>query len=185
MGSVGPMMDLISTLQVVLREAGFMTRLRSIDRSPMVSFEDNTVMGFGCVFANPSDLLANWKATEMSLLTRYAPSLRTAGEKAWNVYCLFLCSSVADSEQNRQVRWIEEDQNRTRKIAACGVETREDLKRALLPILPLQYQPVLQVEDVTDRLRMRIRAIAPRASEVVLVESVSPAEVVRLLGEPS
>lgn len=178
------MIDVLSTMQGVLREAGFTTRLTSIDRSPIVCFEDDTLMGFGCVFEDPGGLLTRWKATEMSLLTRHAASLRIAGEKAWNVYCVFLCGSIADSIQNRQVRWIEEDLERTRKIAGCGLASREDLVRVLLPLLPLQYQPVLQAEDVTQRLQRRIRTIAPRASEVVLDEAVSAAEVVRLLGGP-
>ncbi len=121
----------------------------------------------------------------MSLLTRFAAGFRTAGEKAWNVYCVFLCGSAADSVQNRQVRWIEENLERTRKIAACGLASREDLLRALLPVLPLQYQPVLRAEDVTERLQTRIRTIVPRASHVVLDQAVSPAEVVRLLGGPA
>ena len=177
------MIDVLMTMQVVLREAGFITRLASIDRSSIVCFEDEVLTGFGCIFEKPEDLLARWKNMEMSLLTRYAPSLRAAGEKAWNVYCIFLCSSVADSIHDRQVRWIEEDLDRTRKIAACGLTSREDLVRALLPILPLQYQPLLRAEDVTERLRTRIRTIAPKASDVVLDESVSMAEVVRSLGE--
>jgi hypothetical protein len=177
------MIDLLSTMQVVLREAGFATRLTSVDRSSIVCFEDDTLMGFGCVFEDPKGLLMRWKATEMLLLTRYAPSLRAAGEKAWNVYCIFLCGSAADPIQNRQVRWIEEDLDRTRKLAACGLASREDLLRALLPVLPLQYQPVLRAEDVTERLQIRVRTIARRASSVVLDEDVSPAEVVRLLGE--
>lgn len=179
------MIDLLATLQVILREAGFKTRLISIDQSPSVSFEDDTVMGFACVFADPSDLVASWKDKETLVLNRFAPSLRNAGEKAWNVYCLFLCTAVAETEQDRQVRWIEENQERTRKIAACGLATREDLNRALLPILPLQHQPALQLQDVTERLRTRIRAITPRASDVVLDESVPAIEVVRLLGESS
>lgn len=179
------MIDVLSTLQVVLQEAGFTTRLTSIDRSSIVCFEDDTLMGFGCAFEDPSGLLTRWKATEMSLLRRYAPSLCAAGEKAWNVYCLFLCGAAADPIQNREVRWIEEDLDRTRKIAACGVASREDLKRALLPVLPLQYQPVLRPEDVTERLQARIRTIAPRASQVVLNEAVSVVEAVRFLGEPA
>lgn len=179
------MIDVLSTMQVVLREAGFTTRLTSIDRSSIVCFEDDTLIGFGCVFDGPSSLLTRWKATEKSLLTRYAARFRIAGEKAWNVYCVFLCGSAANSIQNRQVRWIEEDLERTRKVAACGLASREDLLRALLPVLPLQYQPVLRAEDVTERLQTRIRTIAPRASDVVLDQAVSPAEVVRLLGGPA
>ncbi len=179
------MIDVLSTMQVVLREAGFTTRLTSIDRSSMVCFEDDTLIGFGCVFDDPSSLLTRWKATEKLILTRYAARFRIAGEKAWNVYCVFLCGSAADSIQNRQVRWIEEDLERTRKVAACGLASREDLLRALLPVLPLQDQPVLRAEDVTERLQTRIRTIAPRASDVVLDQAVSPAEVVWLLGGPA
>lgn len=178
------MINLLSTMQVLLREAGFNTRLTSIDRYSVVCFEDDTLMGFGWIFDNSDELLSRWKAAEMSILTRYAPGFRVAGEKAWNVYSVFLCSLGAGPSQNRQVRWIEEDLERTRKIAACGLASREDLIRALLPILPLQYQPTLRTEDVTDRLQRRIRTIAPKASDVALDETVAPAEVVRLLGEP-
>jgi hypothetical protein len=179
------MIDLLSTMQVVLREAGFTTRLTSIDRSPVVCFEDDALMGFGSVLSNPGELLEQWKATEMSLLTRYALDFRAAGEKAWNVYCVFLCGASADPSQSRQVRRIEEDLERTRKIAACGLASREDLVRVLLPVLPLQYQPALRAEDVTERLQRRIRTISPRASDVALDEAVPAAEVVRLLGGPA
>lgn len=179
------MIDVLSTLQVVLREASFATHLRSIDNSSIVSFEDDTLLGFGCLFANPGTLLERWKNMELSLLTHYAAHLRTAGDKAWNVYCIFLCSAAADPVQNRQVRWVEEDLERTRKIAACGLSSREDLVRALLPVLPLRYQPALRAENVTERLQTRIHAIAPRASHVVLDKSISPVEVSRILGERS
>ncbi|MFZ0928497.1 MAG: hypothetical protein WAN11_07845 [Syntrophobacteraceae bacterium] len=176
------MIDVFSILQVLLREAGFITHLDSIDRTSIACFEDDVLSGFCCVFEEPESLLSRWKAMEMSFLKRYAPSLRTAGEKAWNVYCVFLCSPPADADQKRQVHWIEEDLNRTRKLAACGLTSRHDLVRTLLPILPLQYQPVVRPDDVTERLRTRIRIISPNASDIVLDESVAPAEVVRLLG---
>jgi hypothetical protein len=178
------MIDVLSTMQVVLQEANFITHLTSINRSQVVHFEDDTLMGFGCVFDDPDELLNNWKTSETSLLTRYAPSLRLAGDKAWNVYSVFVCGPAGDSLQSRQVRWIEEDLDRTRKIAACGIATREDLMRALLPVLPLQFQAVLRPEDVTERLKRRILNIAPKAANVALEESIPVAEVVRLLGAP-
>jgi hypothetical protein len=178
------MIDIFSTLQLVLREAGFSTRLVSIEHSSIVCFEDDTLLGFGCIFENPANLLDRWKETEMSLLKRFAPSVRAAGEKAWNVYCLFLCGAPADPIRNRQVRWVEENLERTRKVAACGLKTREDILRALLLVLPLQNQPELRPENITERLQTRIRTIAPSTQKVVLDQSVSPTEVVRLLGEP-
>lgn len=177
------MIDVFSALQVVLQEAGFTTHLVSIDRSSVVCFEDEVITGFGCVFEEPEHLLNRWNAMEISFLKRYAPSLRIAGEKAGNVYCVFLCSSPADPYQNRQVHWIEEDLNRTRKLAACGLASREDLVRALLPILPLQYQPVLKPDDVKERLRNRIRMISPKASDIILDESIAPSEAIRSLGD--
>jgi hypothetical protein len=177
------MIDVLSSMHLVLREAGFITRLASIERSSIVCFEDEILSGFGCVFANPRELLAEWKAMEMALLTHFSPSLRAAREKAWNIYCIFLCASDADAEQNREVRWIEEDLERTRKIAACGLLSRDDIVRALLPILPLQYKPALRAEDANDRLQTRIRGISPKASQIVLDETISTAEVIRLLGE--
>lgn len=179
------MIDLLASTQVELRKAGYTTRLESMNRSSVVCFEDIVVTGFALVFADPVTLVAEWKDTESALLRRHAPSLRAAGDKAWNVYCVFLSESPAPADLDRQIRWIEEDLNRTRKIAACGISSREDLIRALLPILPLQYQARLRAGDITERLRARIQGIAPKASEVVLNDSVPPAEVVRLLGESS
>jgi len=179
------MTDVLSTTHVLLREAGFTTHLASIDGSSILCFEDDVLIGFCRVFEDPESLLRSWKDAERSLLEHYASSLRAAGEKAWNVYCVFLCGLAAGPDRSRQVRWIEEDLDRTRKVAACDLASREDLVRALLPVLPLQYEPMLRPEDVTERLRTRIRAISPRVSDTALDESVSPAEVVRLLGGPA
>jgi len=94
------------------------------------------------------------------------------------------CSGHANEVELRQIRWIEEDLERTRKIAACGLTTRDDVVTALLPLLPLQYQPLLDSEDLdlTRRLRKRIATIAPTAANAALDDAVSPAEVVRILG---
>ena len=56
---------------------------------------------------------------------------------------------------------------------------------ALLPVLPIQYRPRLEEEDLTDRLKERIASIAPAAANVALDDNVPPADVVRLLGAPT
>jgi hypothetical protein len=90
----------------------------------------------------------------------------------------------ATLDQTREIQWIEEDQERTRKIAACGFASTADIITALLPLLPLQYQPSLDSEDfdLTQRLLKRIETIAPAAKDTVLNKEVLAAEVVRLLG---
>lgn len=177
------MIDLTASLQIVLQDVHFRTSLASLEGSTVVCFEDDVIMGFACTYTTPAELLTQWRSAEMSLLRRYAPNFRAAGDKAWNVYFAFLCPAVADKSQRREIQWIEEDLERTRKIASCGVATRADLIRALLPLLPLQYQPLLEPPDLTGRLRVRIRAIAPEVEEAALNTEVSAEDVVRLLTE--
>lgn len=119
---------------------------------------------------------------QSALLARHALRFRAAEEKAWNVYSILLCAEQGKEEQTREIRRIEEDLERTRKIAACGLAGREDIVTALLPVLPIQYRPVLEGGDLTERLKRRIAAIAPAAVDVVLNEEVPAREVAALLG---
>lgn len=177
------MIDLLSTCQMLLKDANFNVRLSNVGGASVVCFEDGALIGFCCQFENPEILLDKWKSTEQEILVRFAPNFRSAGDKAWNVYCVFLSPAIASDAQKREVSWIEEDLDRTRKIAACGVSSREQVIRALLPILPIQHQATLLDAEVTERLKRRISDISPNAVHVALEPSVAPAEVVRRLGE--
>ena len=179
------MTDLISTLQIVLQDAGYQTWLASVDHITAVGFEDDAVMGFACAFDDAQSLLDHWRPVEAALLNRYAPRFREAQDKAWNVYSIFLSGAQANEDQTREVRQIEEDLERTRKLAACGLAGHDDVVLALLPVLPIQYRPRLDNEDLTERLRKRIATIAPAAAEAVLDDKIAPAEVVRMLGAPA
>jgi hypothetical protein len=179
------MTDLRSPVQIVLQDAGYETWLSSVGGEPVIVFEDDAVMGFACIFANVSSLLQRWYDMETAVLTTHASALQRGGDKTWNVYCVFLCSGGADRNQAREVRWIEEDLERTRKIAACGLTNREQIVAALLPLLPFQYRPVLDSEefDVNQRLKKRISDIASGAASAALDSSVPASEVVRILGD--
>lgn len=179
------MTDITSTVQIVLEEAGYVVWLASVDQITAVCFEDEAVMGFACVFGEPRDLLERWRSTETALLHRHAARFRAAEEKAWNVYAIFLCGKDGTEEETREIRGIDEDLERTRKIASCGLAGKEEVITALLPVLPIQYRPVLEGEDLTERLKKRITAIAPAAAEVALNEDVPAREVAALLGEKS
>jgi hypothetical protein len=181
------MTDLRSPVQVVLQEAGYETWLSSVSGETVINFEDAAVMGFVCMFDDVASMLLRWRDMESGLLTAHAPALQRGGDKTWNVYCAFLCSGVPDKVQAREVRWIEEDLERTRKIAACGLANREQVVNALLPLLPIQYQPVLDSEefDLTQRLKKRIADIAPGAANAALDDVIPAAEVARMLGARS
>lgn len=179
------MTDIPSTVQIVLQEAGYKTWLVPIESFAIVCFEDDAVMGFVCGFDDPGALLARWRSIESLFLMKHGPGLRQAEEKAWNVYSIFLVASSATEEQAREIRHIDEDLERTRKIAACGLVGQEDITNALLPILPIQYRPRLEDEDLTERLKRRIASIAPNVTDTALDDTIEPSEVVRLLGEAS
>lgn len=178
------MSDVQSMMQGVLQEAGYRTWLVAISKRSALCFEDDSVMGFACVFNDAASLLNDWREIEMTFLRLHGDRIRSAGEKAWNIYSVFLASGAASNHtQGREIRLIEEDLERTRKIAATSITHTEALVAAVLPLLPLQIQPVLDREDVTERFRRRLLTIAPSAAEVVLNESVSPRDVARRLSE--
>jgi len=178
------MTDLKPTLQALLENAGYQTWLVALDQTEVVAFEEDAAMGFACVFGRADILLKEWQSLEAKFLIKFAPSLRRAGEKTWNVYSAFLCVENPPEDEARAIRWIEENLERTRKITGIVPSGRSDLITALLPLLPIQYQPRLDNEDfdLTQRLRRRIGSIAPPAEHAALDSAIPPAEVVRLLG---
>jgi hypothetical protein len=175
--------DILPMLQTLLRQAAYSTRLAAVGDRAVLMFEDDSVIGFATEFETAQDLIANWQSVESKLVERFGESFRSAGDKAWNVYMLLLSSGRATAEQTREVQWIEENLDRTRKLAACGVSSREALVRVVYPVLPIQHQPNLKTEDVSERLLRTLRATAPTVARVALDESVPPSEIVRLLGE--
>jgi hypothetical protein len=144
-------------------------------------------MGFACVFETAKILLSEWPALETKFLMNFSPALKRAGEKTWNVYSVFLCAENASEDETRAIRWIEENLERTRKVTGIVPNGRGDLITALLPLLPIQYQPRLDSEDfdLTQRLGRRIASIAPPAERAALDSGVPASEVVRLLGAES
>ena len=62
------MIDILSTSQVLLREALFTTRLQSVERSTVLCFEDDALVGFCSIFESPRELLDGWQARELSIL---------------------------------------------------------------------------------------------------------------------
>jgi hypothetical protein len=175
------MSDLRSNVHIVLQGADYSTWEVTVSGLTVVAFEDESTMGFAVAFDKPDEMLGNWRVIELSILGRHAAAFRSAGDKAWNVYCVFLTEAVATDDERRQIRWIEEDLQRTRKIAAAGLATREDVIGAFLPLLPIASRPSLHREDLTARLTLRIDAISSGLAQAVLDPNVPPADVVRRL----
>lgn len=175
------MTEILSTVQVILQSANYRSWDVTGSNFKTVGFEDAATMGFVCVFPSPRQMIEGWREAEARMLARYATQFSAAGEKAWNVYSVFITEVRASEEERREVRWIEEDLERTRKITGTGVITRDDVIKALLPLLPIMAKPLLVPEDSKQRLQRRIEVIAPRVLDFVLDDAVSPNDVAVLL----
>lgn len=172
-------MDIATQSEIYLREAGYDTWIWSGASPAVTCFENSTLAGFLHVFPTAADLLARWEDAQQRVLARHAASLRNAGAKAWNIYSVFL-TSERSAELQRQVERLEEDFALTRKIARIEVQTVEDLAHALMPLSPIQAQPLLANADVADRLRTRAKDI-PEPALTAFLGTPTPEEVAAIL----
>jgi hypothetical protein len=144
-------------------------------------FEDSSVMG--CITEHPTvvDLLSNWQKVQNDFLTAHAGRLRMSTTKSWNVYSIHLTHEEASPDLRSKIFEIEEDFRGTRKIARTGVRTRDDIRRALLSLLPIQNHVILTRADARERLRGRFLASHPSLTH--LMGDLSDTEVASRLLE--
>lgn len=172
-------MDIETQTEIILREGRYETWPWTKGLVPVVCFENEMIVGFVHTFPTTPALLGGWEQAQKVALSRYAPALRAAGLKAWNVYSIFLTGDSAPLLAKR-VELIEEDFSMTRKIARTAVRTAADLRRALLPVMPLQSAPVIGAADYHRRLRGRMKDLPAEAVSAFL-GPVAAGDVVRIL----
>lgn len=152
-------MDLNQEVISLLQDAGYRIQ-ENFDGMSSLYFEDSTIVGFASIEASHADILANWKPRQDAFLRSNAKLLRSSPMKGWNAYSVFLSSAPCTEEEQRKLYLIEEDFQGTRKIARSDILTREDLERALYPILPLRNVAPLQLGDPLERLWLKLNLSA-------------------------
>lgn len=173
------MTDIATWVEVTLRDAGFDTWTSEV---PAVTvFENPAIIGFLHVFESSKKLLAEWKQRQELVLRRHAARLRSAGEKSWNVYSVFLTPDDAP-ELRAGIERLEEDFELTRKIARSAIATKGDVESALLPLIGIRAHPLLDDIDVAQRLRSRLDEIPDLAVSAFLADA-EPVDVAQILGE--
>jgi hypothetical protein len=177
------MIHVLSTSLGILQESGYTARLSRQLSVDVLCFEDDSLIGCICDFPDPTALLSSWRGAEEAFLRANANRFRVAGEKAWNVYCVFLTVVEGDERRRREIKRIEEDLNRTRKLAMSGVSNKQLLTDTLLPLLPLQQKPVLETEDYEQRLRRRLARTVSPLVENAADESTNPEDIAKILRE--
>ena len=145
----------------VLSESGFEHRSTDIaldGEDPQASslvFENSTVIGFVLTYETIGQLINRWKSDGDRIALKHRKELQAARQKAWNVYLVLLSEAEADFNEALVLGQIEEDLKAMRKIARAGVNSIEDVRNALLPLLPFRAAPVLSPIDLPSEIRAR------------------------------
>lgn len=175
-------MDIHTQVEVVLRGADYETWPWSDGTRAVTCFENQAIAGFVHVFDTCDDLLTGWQESQRVVLSRFAPALRPAGVKAWNVYSVFLTPDPGTPVHVFEVEKIEEDFALTRKIARPNVVVVDDITNALLPLLPARSFTGVLVTDFQAQLQRRLSEVDQRLATAFL-NNQSGAEIAALLVE--
>jgi len=169
-------MNLLTEARSILDGAGYRTHLPKSSSDRLI-FEDDTLIGFISVHSKVEEIVEKWQREQDAFLREHAPALRKEPNKAWNLYAVFLTSAPCPPALKKEITNVEEDFRSTRKIVGFEIETHIDLVRAVITLLPIQSQVVLQPQDLIARLRQIIEI--PQ-----LLEDQSLDEIFRMLTAP-
>lgn len=177
-------MDVYKEAQLLLREARYKTT--GNDAQMMISFEDSSLAGFIFVISDVKKLLSSWSTLEKDALKTFSEQIRNADEKAWNLYSIFLTpqSVSIDSSELHDIEMIDETFQYTRKIARAGIKSKDDLKMALLPLLPIRDQGVSTNDNFKSRVNSHLAEFPSTALEA-FHGNASAEDVAKILAEPT
>ena len=175
-------MDLKKETEIVLRDAGFETWPWENGPVPVVCFENDASLGFVHFFDGAVELQEGWQGAQDASLARFTLALRGAGEKAWNVYAIFLAKEPADDGSVASLDRIEENFSYTRKIVRAGIRSQEELTGALLPLLPIRNSPRIDASNFEARLDAALQKIHPKGGRALL-GNAKPVDIAQILAE--
>lgn len=165
-------LDIIAEANTLLESYGYSCRAGESDH--WLYFEDVSLVGFVAVAPTAGELIASWESRQMDFLHRHAARFRLLGQKSWNVYAVYLTSAKAAAQDLENLRRIEEDLESTRKIARTGIESADDLIRALYPLVPVQTLVSQYRPDPLPELRNRLLGELPPRAVTLLLEGGDP-----------
>lgn len=176
------MIDILVASTELLTSSGFSVSRASIGERHVLTFENDTVLGFLFAYDDPSSLIKDWSKEADKAIAAHQFALRRAAKKAWNAYVVLLANRAADYVQSVALGAIEEDLSGTRKIAQAGVVDVVGLRIALLPLLPFQSAPRLEAVDIAEEIRQRATELPARAVNAFL-SNADVSVVIQILEE--
>lgn len=165
------MSDLLVLGSEVLRSFGYSVMTFEHEGRTAACFEDETTLGFVFTYTDADALLSMWAPDMAKATARQSLALRRSGQKAWNVYAIFLGGGSANEADAMRLSFIEEDLTATRKIARAGLKDSSDVREALLTLIPLQNAPLLEAVDMPEEIRLRASELPARVLDAFLSDS--------------
>jgi len=148
-------MNLLDVSREVLGAGGYRTHAPSPTDNAF-HFEDDALLGFVALHPDVPSILGKWREQQDAFLKSQARVLRDAPVKSWNVYSVFLTSAVCPPDLWQRFVTVEEDFSGTRKLTRHSLVTRDDVLRALYPLIPIQTVVTLSESDARERLRAQL-----------------------------
>lgn len=136
-------------------------------------FEDDYSIVAVVVYDTWGDLLSNWIDAQASLVELVSQYTTSYDAKSWEGYLILLTPSPVANIDRLKLTKIRYDISRVRKLIATGddIKTLDDVRRVLLPLLPLQVETINEVgEAVLDMLPKLLsnRGLPEEAVETVV-----------------
>jgi hypothetical protein len=124
-------------------------------------FEDPYSLAAVVVYDTWKELFNRWPDAQAAAVDIVSSRLGKSEPKSWDVYLVLLTPAFADTGAAREVNAIRYDTTRVRKLISTGDELRtlDDVKRTILPLLPVNPVALAPPKDVLIQL---VDALADR-----------------------
>ena len=162
------MINLIGLAKAQLEAVGYDVGIGDGDYGSIISFENDSILGFAFFFQDASELIGGWRSESERVIREYNFALRRGEVKSWNTYLIFLAEGLASTSEEIVLGSIEEDLVGTRKIARAGIANAEGIRSALLSLLAIQSAPSLDAVDMPDEIRARTSELSSKLVDAFL-----------------
>ncbi len=117
-------------------------------------FEDAYAVVGVVIYETWSELARHWPESQGSLVDTISNRVGKADPKAWDGYLVLLTPALPDPSSSRELNSIRYDTTRVRKLLAAGdnLHTLEDVRRTLLPLLPMLHVELQEHRKIFDVL---------------------------------
>lgn len=145
-------MDIVNEVISILEIEGYSTRLISENK---LIFEDESLCGFISVQDTIQTILETWETIQNDFVKEKTNHLREDISKAFNLYSIFLTSDNIQ-KYKPQIINIQEDFKSSRKIVGYGINTTQDIKRILLPLISIQKKSSIETSNFLDKIKSNL-----------------------------